>query len=166
LPQHWQIGIIVRDINGEEFENYMTFAVYQFPRWSFALNSKHIDSQNSTNEASPPFTMGTLTITNGIDMPTGAGVPDTFASKGLVFGAGRKDNRKLQITATWGATGWREYLVQMPKRLLMCRGAYKLDFRYSLVDTQGESDVHTQRIDFLGPTDISLTYLKSLDVSS
>jgi hypothetical protein len=144
----------------------MIFAVYQFPRWTFALNSQHIDRQNHRGAGSPPFTMGALTITNGIDMPTGAGVPDTFASKGLVSGSGDTDNSQLRMKAIWGATGWREYLVQMPKSPGMCKGAYKLDFRYSVVDTQGESDVHTQRIDFRGPTDISLTYLKSLDDSS
>jgi hypothetical protein len=144
----------------------MTFAVYHFPRWTFALNSEHIDSQNYNNSGSPPFTMGTLTITNGIGMPTGAGVPDTFASKGFVSGSGDTDNSRLQTSAIWGATGWREYLVQMPGNPGMCKGAYKLDFRYSVVDTQGESDVHTERIDFRGPTDISITYLKSLDDSS
>jgi hypothetical protein len=144
----------------------MTFAVYQFPRWNFALNSQHIDKQNPNGTGSPPFTMGTLTITNGIDMPNGSGVPDTFASKGFVSGSGDTDNSLLQTSATWGATGWREYLVQMPGNPGSCKGAYKLDFRYSVVDTQGESDVHTQRIDFQGPTDISLTYLKSLDDSS
>jgi hypothetical protein len=144
----------------------MTFAEYQFPRWTFAQNSQHIDSQNPNYAGSPPFIMGTLTITNGIDLPPAVGQADSFASKGFVSGSGDTDNSQLQITDTWGATGWREYLVQMPVKPYKCKGAYKLDFRYSVVDTQGESDVHTQRINFQGPTDITLTYLKNLDVSS
>jgi hypothetical protein len=144
----------------------MTFAVYQFPRWTFAQNSQHIDSQNPDGAGSPPFTMGTLTITNGYGMPPAVGQADSFAFKGFVSGSGDTDNTQMQTLGTWGATGWREYLVQMPVKPSKCKGAYKLDFRYSVVDTQGESDVHTQRIDFQGPTDISLTHLKNLDVSS
>jgi hypothetical protein len=112
----------VKDTNGEELENYMTFAVYQFPRWTFALNSQHIDSQNPNGTGSPPFTMGTLTITNGIDMPPAAGQPDSFASKGFVSGSGDTDNSQLQITPTWGATGWQEYLVQMGGNPGSCKG--------------------------------------------
>jgi hypothetical protein len=41
-----------------------------------------------------------------------------------------------------------------------------LNFRYSVVDREGESDVHEQEIDFHGPTDIGLNYLGRIDVDS
>ena len=109
--------------------------------------------------------MGKLTIT-GVDMPQTTGVPDTFASKGFVAGTGDTNNSMLSIAEIFGASGWREYLLQLTQNLGSCKGAWKLDFRYSVVDGQGRSDVHTQRIDFQGPTDIYLTYLKSLVDSS
>ena len=92
----------------------MTFEVYQFPRWTFAMSLQHIDSQNANGLGSPPFLMGRLTITDGIDMPPAAGQADTFAFKGFVSGAGDTDNSLLETSAIWGATRWREYLVQMP----------------------------------------------------
>ena len=144
----------------------MTFEVYQFPRWTFAMSLQHIDSQNANGLGSPPFLMGRLTITDGIDMPQATGQADTFGFKGFVSVAGDTDNSLLGTSGIWGATGWREYLVQMPTNPGKCKGAYKLDFRYSVVDTQDESDVHTQSIDFEGPTDISLTRYKNLDDSS
>jgi hypothetical protein len=109
--------------------------------------------------------MGKLTIV-GIDSPTAPGQPDTFASKGFVSGAGDTNNSSLSITETFGAVNWQEYLVKLTTNPGKCQGAYGLDFRYSVVDTQGQSAVQTQSIAFQGPTDILLTNQISLDDSA
>jgi hypothetical protein len=157
------MAILVTDEYGVQFE--ADFTLSGPPRWTFQQDSEHIDSQNQYAEGSPVFRMGILNII-GVDMPATTGMPDTFASKGLVAGAGDTDNAMLQISEIFGASGWQEYLVRLTQGPSQCIGAYKLDFRYSVVDTHGRSDVHTQRIDFQGPSDISLTYLKDLDDSS
>ena len=56
--------------------------------------------------------MGKLAII-GVDMPTAAGQPDTFASKGFVYGAGDTNNSILKIDEIFGAGNWREYLVKL-----------------------------------------------------
>jgi hypothetical protein len=94
------------------------------------------------------------------------GQPDTFASKGFVSGVGDTNNSSLSIVEKYGATNWREYLVKLATNPGKCQGAYGLDFRYSVVDTQGESAVQTQSIAFQGPTGISLNNQINLDDSA